>query len=172
MKIGFIGLGRMGYHMARNLAAAGHEVAAYDVLPEAVARVSETPGIRAASDLGIEVYTDDSDADAALERALAQTSPEAIPLLFARAWNERDADALASLFDEDAEFVNETGLCWHDRASIRKAHASRLQRLVGTSMLAAEEPTVKLLSPDVGNEADRRPLALGGAALRFGARPC
>jgi len=47
MKIGFIGLGRMGYHMARNLAAAGHEVAAYDVLPEAVARVAETPGIRA-----------------------------------------------------------------------------------------------------------------------------
>jgi len=49
MKIGFIGLGRMGYHMARNLAAAGHEVAAYDVLPEAVARVAETPGIRAGS---------------------------------------------------------------------------------------------------------------------------
>jgi 3-hydroxyisobutyrate dehydrogenase-like beta-hydroxyacid dehydrogenase len=46
MKIGFIGLGRMGYHMARNLAAAGHEVAAYDVLPEAVARVAETPRIR------------------------------------------------------------------------------------------------------------------------------
>jgi 3-hydroxyisobutyrate dehydrogenase len=47
MKIGFIGLGRMGYHMARNLAAAGHEVAAYDVLPEAVQRVAATPGIRA-----------------------------------------------------------------------------------------------------------------------------
>jgi 3-hydroxyisobutyrate dehydrogenase len=46
MKIGFIGLGRMGYHMARNLAAAGHEVAAYDVLPEAVARMEGTPGIR------------------------------------------------------------------------------------------------------------------------------
>jgi len=49
VKIGFIGLGRMGSHMARNLAAAGHEVAAFDVLPEAVSRVAETPGIRAAT---------------------------------------------------------------------------------------------------------------------------
>lgn len=35
----------------------------------------ETPGIRERSDLGIEVYADDSDADAALERALAHPSP-------------------------------------------------------------------------------------------------
>ena len=32
----------------------------------------------------------------------------------------RDSDALASLFDEDAEFVNGTGLWWHDRESIRQ----------------------------------------------------
>ncbi len=31
MKIGFIGLGNMGAHMARNLAAAGHEVTGFDV---------------------------------------------------------------------------------------------------------------------------------------------
>ena len=49
MKIGFVGLGRMGSHMARNLAKAGHEVAAFDVVPEAVAAVAETPGIRAAT---------------------------------------------------------------------------------------------------------------------------
>ena len=49
MKIGFVGLGRMGSHMARNLANAGHEVAAFDVLPEAVSAVAETPGIRAAT---------------------------------------------------------------------------------------------------------------------------
>lgn len=35
----------------------------------------ETPGIRGSSELGIEVYTDDSDADAALERALGHPSP-------------------------------------------------------------------------------------------------
>src|SRR3954466_613244 len=49
MKIGFIGLGRMGSHMARNLARAGHEVAAFDIMPAAVASVAETPGIRAAT---------------------------------------------------------------------------------------------------------------------------
>ena len=62
--------------------------------------------------------------------ATAQRSPEEIPALFARAWNDRDPDALASLFDEDAEFVNVTGLCWHDRESIRKAHAHGLERIV------------------------------------------
>lgn len=35
----------------------------------------ETPGIRASSDLGIEVYDDDRGADAALERALGHPSP-------------------------------------------------------------------------------------------------
>ena len=69
--------------------------------------------------------------------------------LFARAWNDRDPDALASLFDEDAEFVNVTGLCWHDRESIRKAHADRLERVFNKSTLAIGETKVKLLSPDV-----------------------
>src|SRR5688572_12568259 len=36
--------------------------------------------------------------------------PEEIPSLFAEAWNLRDPDALASLFEDDAEFVNVTGL--------------------------------------------------------------
>lgn len=81
--------------------------------------------------------------------ATAHTSPEDIPALFARAWNDRDPGALASLFDEDAEFVNVTGLCWHDRESIRKAHASRLERAFNKSTLATGETKVKRLSPDV-----------------------
>src|SRR5690606_12170858 len=68
--------------------------------------------------------------------ATPNESPETVPAYFAQAWNARDADALASLFDEDAEFVDGMGLCWHDRESIRKAHASGLQRLVGESVLA------------------------------------
>ncbi|BDG72658.1 3-hydroxyisobutyrate dehydrogenase [Roseomonas fluvialis] len=38
-RIGFVGLGRMGAHMARNLVKAGHEVVAFDIVPEAVAVV-------------------------------------------------------------------------------------------------------------------------------------
>src|SRR4029079_14620569 len=49
MKIGFIGLGRMGNHMARHLAQKGHEVAAFDVRPEAVAEQAKIPGTRAAT---------------------------------------------------------------------------------------------------------------------------
>jgi uncharacterized protein (TIGR02246 family) len=78
-----------------------------------------------------------------------QNSPEEIPMLFARAWNNRDVNALASLFDEHAEFVNVSGQCWHDRESIRKGHADGLARSVVNSALATDETKVRLLSPDV-----------------------
>ena len=81
--------------------------------------------------------------------ATATASPADIPVLFARAWNDRDPDALASLFDEDAEFVNVSGLRWHDRDSIRKAYASRLKGVLSKSNLAVGETKVKLLTPDV-----------------------
>ncbi|WP_447647991.1 glycosyltransferase [Microbacterium forte] len=55
----------------------------------------ETPGIGASSDLGIEVYTDDGDADAALERALAHPSPNRSggALASSASW-ERKTDSL------------------------------------------------------------------------------
>lgn len=78
-----------------------------------------------------------------------QTLPEHIPGLFARAWNDRNPDALARLFDEDAQFVNVTGVCWHDRESIRRAHVDGLKPLANNSILAIDETTVKLLAPDI-----------------------
>ncbi len=81
--------------------------------------------------------------------ATPQTSPENIAALFARAWNARDSAALASLFEEDAEFVNVTGQYWHNREAIRKAHAYGLERVFDKSTLATGETTVKLLAPDV-----------------------
>jgi 3-hydroxyisobutyrate dehydrogenase len=41
MQIGFIGLGNMGGPMARNLLGAGHQVAAFDLVAEALAKLSE-----------------------------------------------------------------------------------------------------------------------------------
>ncbi|WP_426322160.1 3-hydroxyisobutyrate dehydrogenase [Microbacterium sp. E-13] len=41
MKIAFLGLGHMGLPMARNLAAGGHEVIGFDVMPAAVAAAGE-----------------------------------------------------------------------------------------------------------------------------------
>lgn len=52
-----------------------------------------------------------------------KNQPESVPIILVEAWNDRDPDRLASVFEEDAEFVNVTGLWWHDRESIRKAHA-------------------------------------------------
>jgi 3-hydroxyisobutyrate dehydrogenase-like beta-hydroxyacid dehydrogenase len=48
-EIGFIGLGRMGFPMARNLGAAGHRVHVFDVDEAAVARAAALPGLAAAS---------------------------------------------------------------------------------------------------------------------------
>jgi uncharacterized protein (TIGR02246 family) len=96
--------------------------------------------------------------------ATAQSSPADIPAVFARAWNDRDPDALASLFDEDAEFVHVTGLCCHDRESIRKAHASALQRVFGNSTLVTGETKVKLLSPEVAVVHARMTRSGDGAA--------
>ncbi|GAA2538587.1 hypothetical protein GCM10009860_19140 [Microbacterium mitrae] len=48
-------------------------------------------------------------------------SPSDVVAAWERAWNAGDADALAALFADDAEFVNVVGLWWHDRASIREA---------------------------------------------------
>ena len=75
--------------------------------------------------------------------------PEQIPSLFAEAWNARDPDALAALFESDAEFVNVTGLWWHDRASIREAHAYGLARIFSQSTLTVEEIACKVLREDV-----------------------
>ena len=75
-------------------------------------------------------------------------TPADVPGMFARAWNARNVDALASLFDGDAVFVNGAGRSWHGRDSIRKGHAARLQE-ADSSTLATGETNVKLLLPEV-----------------------
>jgi uncharacterized protein (TIGR02246 family) len=76
-------------------------------------------------------------------------TPADVPSMFVRAWNARNLDALASLFDGDAVFVNGSGFAWHGRESIRKGHAARLQGVPDSSKLAAGETNVKLLLPEV-----------------------
>ena len=51
MRIGFIGIGKMGAPMALRLAGAGHDVAIYDTSQEAVAGLAGTEGITAAPTL-------------------------------------------------------------------------------------------------------------------------
>lgn len=76
-------------------------------------------------------------------------TPADVPAMFVRAWNARDPDALASLFDGDAEYVDASGACWHGRESIRNLCATRLQGVADSTMLATAETNVKLLLPEV-----------------------
>lgn len=91
--------------------------------------------------------------------ATPHTTPEDVPALFARAWNERNAGTIAALFEENAEFVNGDGVCWHDRDSIRKAHASRLAQAPASATMAAADTKVRLLSPEVAVVHARMTLA-------------
>src|SRR5690242_13637009 len=50
MKVGFIGLGRMGKGMARRILDAGHDLAVYDLVPEAT-REFGAAGARVASSI-------------------------------------------------------------------------------------------------------------------------
>jgi 3-hydroxyisobutyrate dehydrogenase len=48
-RIGFVGLGNMGAHMARNLLKAGHEVSVFDLVPAAISSVAASGAKAAAS---------------------------------------------------------------------------------------------------------------------------
>jgi len=85
--------------------------------------------------------------------------PEDVVVMFVDAWNHRDPEALAALFDDDAEFVNVTGLWWHTRRDIRKAHAYGLTRIFKESVLTATVVRVKWLSDEIAVVHARMALA-------------
>ena len=61
MKVGFIGLGNMGAPMARNLAAAGHDVAGFDIaaqVPEGVGVVASAAAAAAAREVAVTMLPD------------------------------------------------------------------------------------------------------------------
>jgi uncharacterized protein (TIGR02246 family) len=76
-------------------------------------------------------------------------SPEQVPRLFVQAWNDRDPDGIAALFEDDADFVNVTGIWWTDRQSIRDAHAYGLERIFSASRLLLGKVKVRRLTPRI-----------------------
>lgn len=74
--------------------------------------------------------------------------PEQIPELFAEAWNNRDADQIAELFEEDAEFVNVVGLWWHNKKEIRKAHDYGLKTIFSESDIKIQKITTKWINEE------------------------
>jgi uncharacterized protein (TIGR02246 family) len=65
---------------------------------------------------------------------------------FVAAWNGHDAAALASLFADDADFVNVVGLWWRNRADIEQAHAYGFERIFGASSMRLVETRVRDLA--------------------------
>lgn len=74
--------------------------------------------------------------------------PEGIPKLFAKAWNARRADWLASLFVADADFINVVGIWWENRSDIQQAHDYGLRVIFNKSALKVGKVKVKWLSDD------------------------
>lgn len=75
-------------------------------------------------------------------------APEEMPHAFADAWTARDADALAALFAEDADFVNVVGIWWEDRSAIRAAHDYGLTTFFRDSRLAVRRVKLRRLGAD------------------------
>ena len=73
--------------------------------------------------------------------------PEDVVATFVEAWNRCDPDVLATLFDSDAEFVNVTGLWWHTREEIRKAHAYGLTRIFKESVPHSDRRPRQIAQP-------------------------
>lgn len=88
MRVGIVGLGAVGDRSARALAAAGYEVVACDVRPEAVAALSavaagaESPqAVAEAADLVIVAVFDDEQVREVLAGILAASTPPAVVVL-------------------------------------------------------------------------------------------
>lgn len=75
-------------------------------------------------------------------------APEALPLRFIKAWNERDPAGIANLFAEDASFVNVVGLWWNDRVAIWKAHEYGLRVIFPDSRLELRKTQLRIISDE------------------------
>lgn len=72
--------------------------------------------------------------------------PSEIPYLFGEAWNNYDADSIAALFIDNADFINVTGKWWDKKSEIRKAHDFGFQMIFSNSHLEVLKVKEKLLS--------------------------
>ena len=74
---------------------------------------------------------------------------EAVARAFFERWNEGDADGIATLFAEDADFVNVVGLWWRNRRTIRKAHDYGFRHIFENAHVAITELSLRELTPDI-----------------------
>lgn len=75
--------------------------------------------------------------------------PSDIPALFVRAWNNRQAENIAALFEENADFINVVGIWWEDREAIYEAHEYGLKVIFSESTLRLGRVKTKMLNEDI-----------------------
>ena len=61
--------------------------------------------------------------------------PSEIAERFKKAWNSYDAEGIARLFFENADFVNVTGKWWDNKEDILKAHDFGFELFLKTHIL-------------------------------------
>lgn len=86
---------------------------------------------------------------AATKGETADKVAEKITHQFIHSWNKHDMKALASIFAEDANFVNVVGMWWKSREEIQKAHEFSHGNMFKDSHLTGKPASVQLLRPDV-----------------------
>ncbi|WP_202922937.1 SgcJ/EcaC family oxidoreductase [Nesterenkonia haasae] len=83
-----------------------------------------------------------------LDPSAQPSTPEELPNAFAAAWNRHDANSLAALFVEDADFINVVGLWWEDQDSIRSAHDYGFRKIFADSHMTVDHVKVRPLSEE------------------------
>src|SRR5579864_6430175 len=144
MQVGFIGLGHMGQHMARHVAEAGHGVAAFDLRPELVAQLTQTPNARRANSV----------AEAASGAELVFTSLPGPPEV------ESVATSPDGLLESMARGSIYVDLSSNSPTMVRKLHAAFAER--GIPMLDAP-----VAGGVVGAEAGTLSVMIGGDQEAF-----
>jgi uncharacterized protein (TIGR02246 family) len=81
----------------------------------------------------------------------ATTEIETIAAKLAEAWNRHDAQALAVVFAEDADFTNVFGMVAKGRAAIEALHAPLFKTIFKDSQITVTETRVRLIRPDVAS---------------------
>ena len=65
---------------------------------------------------------------------------------FARAWNERNVDALSAAFTEDGDFLDGAGNVWHGQAAIAAQSVRLFARIPQPSMLRLQIAKAKVIA--------------------------
>lgn len=143
-RIGFIGLGAMGMHMARNLVKGGYQVAGYDLDPKARAAFAAIGGTAA-----------DSAAAAAREARLVITMlPKAAHIQAALKGENGILDGM----EDDAIFINMSTVLPEESDELAALLAARGKRLVdapvGRSAMEAERGALLILAS--GSDDDKQ----------------